>query len=272
MTKKETIQVKKIKQESFKENYKNQFTVALEEDDDIIKAKINKNAKLAFNDVCYINQAIALKSDRAAYLYDKKIAENYKPVLDGREIKRYQTNWAGKYLRYDVDAIHSCKREDIFTSKEKIFFRRVSSSLIGTLDNKEFYALNTLIVMNKKENVGYNIKFILGVFNSSFINYYYSKFLKSTKKVFSEIQARQIGQVPFPNLNLKNKNDKSLHDDVVKNVDQLLNLNEELKEVKLASKVDQIQGRIDYCEQRINEIVCQLYHLTPDDIKVIENS
>lgn len=264
--------IKKINQESFKSNYKNQFTVTFEESDGQIKTKICKATKLTFNDVCYINQAIALKFDRAAYLFDKKMGAAYKPVLDGREIQRYQTNWAGKYLKYDINAIHSCKREDIFTSEEKIFFRRVSSSLIGTLDKKQFYALNTLIAMNKKENINYNIKFILAVFNSSLINYYYSKFLKSTKKVFSEIQARQIGQIPFPDLDLKNKGDKSLHDEAVKNVEQLLKLNEDLKEAKLSSKAEQLQGLIDHYEQQINEIVYQLYGLTEDEIEIIEKA
>lgn len=262
--------IRKINQESFKVNYKSQFTVSFEESDGVIKNKIIKTTNLTFNNVCHINQAIALKSDRAAYLFDKKIGVAYKPVLDGREIQRYQTNWAGKYLKYDIKAIHSCKREDIFLSEEKIFFRRVSSSLIGTLDNKQFYALNTLIVMNKKDAINYDIKFILAVFNSSLINYYYSKFLKSTKKVFSEIQARQIGQIPFPNLDLKNKRDKVLHDDAVKNVEHLLKLNLELKETKLSSKVEQVQARIDHCEEQINEIVFQLYGLTKDEIKTIE--
>lgn len=263
---------KLVSQEIFKLTHKNQFSVSYDESDALIKNKIDKKCKLAFKDIGEINQAIALKSDRAAYLFDQKNGANYKPVLDGREINRYQTNWAGKYLKYDINAIHSCKREDIFLSKEKIFFRRVSSSLIATLDDKQFYALNTLVAINKKEGVECSIKFILAIFNSKLINYYYNKFLKSTKKVFSEIQARQIGQLPFPTINLKNKKDKDKHDEIVKLVDQLLKLNEEKSEVKLQTKLNQLQSKIDYCESRINEIVYQLYGLTEEEIKIVEKS
>lgn len=261
---------KLISQETFKLTHKNSFSVTYDEADAQVKTKIDKHCKLSFNDIGEINQAIALKADRAAYLFDKKIGANYKPVLDGREINRYQTNWSGKYLKYDINAIHSCKREDIFLSKEKIFFRRVSSSLIGTLDDKQFYALNTLVAINKKKNIEADIKFILAVFNSKLINHYYNKFLKSTKKVFSEIQARQIGQLPFPTIDLKKKEDKSKHDETVKLVQQLLKLYAEKSEAKLQSKINQLQEKIDYCEGRINEIIYGLYGLTEKEIKIVE--
>jgi hypothetical protein len=262
---------KLVSQETFKLTHKNQFSVSYDEADGQIKNKIDKQCKLTFNDTGEINQAIALRSDRSAYLFDKKNGADYKPVLDGREINRYQTNWAGKYLKYDLNAIHSCKREDIFLSKEKIFFRRVSSSLIATLDDKQFYALNTLVAINKKEEIECSIKFILAIINSKLINYYYNKFLKSTKKVFSEIQARQIGQLPFPTINFKDKGEKAMHDDVVKLVEQLLILNEGKSDLKLQTKINQRQGKIDYCENRINDLVYQLYGLTEEEIKIVKD-
>ena len=42
---------------------------------------------------------------------------------------------------------------------------------------------------------------------------------------------------------------------------------------KIASLVEeQLQNRIDYCEQRINEIVYELYGLTKEEIALIENA
>jgi hypothetical protein len=261
---------KLVSQETFKFTHKNQFSVSYEESDVLIKNKIDNKCKFTFKDIGEINQAIALKSDREAYLFEKKIEANYKPVLDGRDINRYQTTWSGKYLKYDITAIHSCKREDIFLSKEKIFFRRVSSSLIATLDERQFYALNTLVAINLKKGIEINIRFILAIFNSKLYNYYYNKFLKSTKKVFSEIQARQIAQLPFPTINLKNKEDKTIHYEIVRLVNQLLKLNEEIQEQKLETNKIQIKSKIDYCESEINKLVYELYELTPDEIKLVE--
>ena len=161
----ELINTKKINQIEFNDTHKNQFSVSFNDEEDSIKKQINLKIKTKFKDFVEINQAIALKSDRAAYLFNEKIAENYKPVIDGREIGRYNLNWKGSFLKYEIEAIHSCKREDIFLTSEKIFFRRVSANIIATLDTNQFYALNTLIAVNLKPTTNESIKFILGLLN-----------------------------------------------------------------------------------------------------------
>ncbi|MBS1489454.1 MAG: hypothetical protein JSS93_02900 [Bacteroidetes bacterium] len=49
-----------------------------------------------------------------------------------------------------------------------------------------------------------------------------------------------------------------------------IRLNEIKTEVKLESKINQLQSKIDYCEDRINQIVYQLYELTQAEIKIVE--
>src|SRR5690606_173340 len=124
-----------------------------------------------FGEICDINQGIALKGDKSLSLKTTNDANNYYKLLDGRNINKYTIDWDGVDLDYDLDRIHSCKRKDIFQSKVKLFFRRVSSSLIFTYDDLQYFALNTLVVVNKKdEGVGPNLKFILGLMNSKLMN------------------------------------------------------------------------------------------------------
>ena len=66
------------------------------------------------------------------------------------------------------------------------------------------------------------------------------------------------------------KADSKNQKEIEKLVNQLLQLNQEKAEVKLATQVSQLQGKIDYCEERINEIVYQLYELTAEEIKIVE--
>jgi type I restriction-modification system DNA methylase subunit len=258
-----------VSQDNFKTTYKHQFYTSYTSDDADLKSTIESNSNCLLNDLVEINQAIALKSNRKAHLFDKKKGANYKPVLDGREIARYEINWSGNYLKYDVNVIHSCKREDIFTSKEKIFFRRVSSSLMATIDTEQYYALNTLIAMNKKTTTQSSLRFILGLFNSNLMNYYYSKFLKSSKKVFSEIQARQIGQLPFIDINLKNRSEVERHNEIVKIVEQIL----KLKKVDNSTKINKAgspDSRVSYLEDQLNAEVYTLYGLNKAQIKLVE--
>ncbi|MFP4529586.1 MAG: Eco57I restriction-modification methylase domain-containing protein, partial [Candidatus Kapaibacterium sp.] len=200
----------KIDPKIYHETYKNAFNTNLTNDLINLKVKIEKNS-IALNSTANINQAIALKHDRSKSLFNEKLDVEYKPVLDGKNINKYLTKWTGLYLKYDVNNIHSCKRKDIFEAREKILFRRVGASIIATYDDDQFFALNTLIVLTMKSK-GISLKYVLGLINSKLLNYYYFTYLKSTKKIFSEIQARQMGQLPIPKIDFGDADDKSRHD------------------------------------------------------------
>lgn len=169
----------------------------------------------SLNTVANINQAIALKGDKSLSI-KKDYRETYYKLIDGRNIGRYFLQWSGEYLEYDINRIHSCKTKDIFL-QPKLLFRRVSANLVFTYDDEDYFALNTLVVITpKKENI--ELKALLAVLNSSLINYYYVNKYKSTKKVFSEIQARTIGLIPMPDFDQNTlRNLVSLSDRQLKN-------------------------------------------------------
>ena len=255
-----------LKQSVYQNTHKNSFIVNVNTELLDLKDKI-QNKKVLFDEIVNINQAIALKHDRSLSLFKDKKNSNYKPVIDGRNINRYDLTWDGYYLAYDVNNIHSCKRTDIFEAEEKIFFRRVGERLIGTYDNSKYYALNTLVVITSKHDE-IPIKFILGIFNSSLFNFYYQTYLKSTKKVFSEIQARQVGQIPFPSINdINNFSEKKAIEDLV---DQMISINQNIKNAKSDRDLKVLNQQMKIVDNKIDSIVYKLYDLTVDDIKTIE--
>lgn len=186
--------------------------------------------------------------------------------MDGREIHRYALNWAGKYLRYDINAIHSCKREDIFLKTEKILFRRVSATLIATIDTQQFYCLNTLVVINVKVGYDHSPRLVLAILNSKLMNWYYVKFLKSTKTVFSEIQARQVAQLPFP------KVEKDADMKLSSLVTQLLSAKEKEASASTEKEKTFAAQRAAALDRQIDTLVYQLYNLTEEEIAIVESS
>ncbi|MCX8069425.1 MAG: Eco57I restriction-modification methylase domain-containing protein, partial [Thermodesulfovibrionales bacterium] len=258
-----------IQQKRFFSTYKNAFNIFINENLSFLKQKIQKNC----NPLSYfllVNQGIALKHDRARYIFKEKLDDLFKPVLDGRHIERYSLRWDGSYLRYDTKAIHSCKRTDIFTTQEKIFFRRVGERLTATLDTDKFYALNTLVVMNKKENLEYDIRFLLALFNSSLLNFYYKTFLKSTKTVFSEIQARQVEQLPIKSLDLSKPQEKRLYDEIVSLADKMMMLNNELHQTtENTDKWYEVKRQIEHTDYLIDEKVFEVYGIDEEQRQLI---
>jgi type I restriction-modification system DNA methylase subunit len=259
-----------IYQREYEEEHEFIFTVHASDSAKNLQTKTQTNADLLGN-IVNINQAIALKGDRSASLFKRPRSKDYKPVLDGRHIGRYVIRWPGTYLKYDIERIHSSKREEIFLAKEKLFFRRVGEGIIATYDDKQFYALNTLVVVTPKAT-NLNLKFILGTMNSRLMNYYFRTFLKSTKKVFSEIQARQMSQLPIRRINFDDPREKAQHDRIVALVDEMLQLQKEYAEANILREDRRLQlkEQIDELDREIDRAVYALYGLTEEEIGVVE--
>ena len=251
LTKDSISLVSKIKTKTINRDTKFSFVYLLNP----IIEKVYRKQHYVFGDICDINQGIALKGDKSLSLKQEKENDECYRLLDGRNINKYSISWGGVYLDYDLDRIHSCKRKDIFQTTEKLFFRRVSSSLIFTYDNSQYFALNTLVVVNKKvSDESPNIKFILGIMNSKLINYVYTNKFKSTKTVFSEIQARSVKELPIPKVNSK------LESQITDKVKHLLELNQE-----------NFTDKAEY-QNKIDHLVYEVFDLTKEEIEIVESS
>ncbi|MCX7011552.1 MAG: N-6 DNA methylase [Candidatus Sumerlaeota bacterium] len=261
----------RMKQSELPGNYKASFIRPLKPEFESVRAKIER-AKARLGSFVNVNQAIALKHDRAACLTDKKLSPDYREVLDGRHIGRYFTGCSPNFFKFDVSRIHSCKREDIFLLPEKIFFRRVGDRLIGTIDRSQKFALNTIVVISQNLECPYGLSFILALFNCALCNFYYVNFLKSSKKVFSEIQARQIEQLPIPLLDLTNPADKTRHDRIVSLVEQMVSSKQLLSAAKSDADKDFYLNRCTGLDRQIDALVYELYGLTPEEIQIVEGS
>jgi len=258
-----------VQQKELLQNYKASFITPLDPAIRAIKSRMDKFPD-KFGRWLNINQAIALKHDRAACLTQTKKTAAYHEILDGRHIERYFTGKSPNYFKFDVSKIHSCKRQDIFLLPEKILFRRVGESLVGSLDTQQKFALNTLVVMSPVPDCPYDLRFILGLFNSKLLNFYYVNLLKSTKKVFSEIQARQVEQLPIPTLDLSAKNDRARYDHLVNCVDQMFVAKKALMAAKTDKDKEYYESKYEALDRQIDKLVYELYGLSENEIKIVE--
>ena len=245
-TTKQIEYIRSINSERFKKAKNYAFSI---DSNDFIESMFEGATPL--KELCNINQAIALKGDKSISVKDN-YEDGYYRLLDGRNIGKYAINWTGKYLDYSLDRIHSCKRKDIFEASEKLLFRRVSSTLIATYDDEQFFALNTLVVITpKKKNI--NLKYILALFNSKLMNYIYRNKFKSTKTVFSEIQARSVGELPI--------RESSLSEEIVVLVNEIIK-----------KKHTDFNADCSELEKKIDDMVYRIYDVSDDQIQIIEDS
>ena len=125
--------------------------------------------------------------------------------------------------------------------------------------------------MNLKNGFEIDVKYLLALFNSRLLNWHYQGFLKSTKKVFSEIQARQVAQIPIKKIDLQNQAEKEKHDKLVSLVDEITKLTKELnKTATNTDKHNRLKREVKALDQKIDQAVYKLYGLTNEEVKTIE--
>ncbi|MEJ7675016.1 MAG: hypothetical protein WKF59_20525 [Chitinophagaceae bacterium] len=77
--------------------------------------------------------------------------------------------------------------------------------------------------------------------------------------------------LPIKEIDKKSKTEKLLHDEIVKQVETMLELNKQKQTTTLSEKLDQLNQRIAYTDDKINKLVYQIYELTDEEIKIVNS-
>ena len=194
----------------------------------------------------------------------KMAQKHYDKLLVGKNIKRYAIEFNNLYIKFENDK-SIFKNIEIY-KQPKLLIQRIRNlslkiRIVATLDTEGYLCTNTLrIGLLKKDD--YSLHTLLGIINSNLINWLFLK-----KFLNKDIYAYQLEQIPLPDLS---KNQIALFNDVGALVADVLSLYKGLRGKTLQSEYSQIQTKIDYCEDRINKIVYELYGLTEEEIKIVE--
>ncbi|MEX0810736.1 MAG: TaqI-like C-terminal specificity domain-containing protein [Chitinophagales bacterium] len=148
---------------------------------------------------------------------DNKKTALHKPIIWGKEISRYNIVWGGEYVNYDnnidekisLDDLKSkqgmnkqnridfaLRSPDLFENK-KIVVRKTGDSLIGCLDNKNYY-FDTLVHGIYEKEKGFELEPLLAVLNSRPATKFYRLLHDIKGKVFAKISLDNLGAFPIP--------------------------------------------------------------------------
>jgi hypothetical protein len=75
---------------------------------------------------------------------------------------------------------------------------------------------------------------------------------------------------PIYHIDVSNPADKSHHDRMVELVEQMLKLHKQLPAAKTEQEKTVIQRQIDATDKQIDQLVYELYGLTEEEIKIVE--
>jgi len=205
--------------------------------------------------------------------YQKFIIENlsdYK-VLGGKQIKRYflNGNIKGYISKKDI------KEQKAFINKNSILVQNIITymaepkphvKIIATIPDfiitKEYVILDTINQLTVKDNI--NRKIILAILNSKFISWYICRFIFGMAIITMHFDNSVTSRIPIPS-NCDNPK-------LIFLVDQMLDAQKLYHNAKTESDKKLYKHKIDLIDKQIDTLVYELYGLTENEIKIIEES
>jgi tRNA1(Val) A37 N6-methylase TrmN6 len=255
------------KQGIFKKNEGFELNIFSDKESDLIIQKLNENSEKLDNLVSIKTGLKAYQSGkgkpkqtpeivkRRPFDYKFKYNESTYKYLEGKDVNRFGITWSGGYLHY---GIHLAEPR-IYLGK-KIIIREITSkyphSIFATYSEEDFVFNISNIAIVEKAEVNISLKYVLGVLNSKLMSYYFIKnTAKSVRKMFPKLILEDLRKFPFKNCLMEQQQP------IIELVNRIL-----------VSKKEDINTDTTALESQIDQLVYQLYDLTEEEIKIVEES
>ncbi|MBD3229490.1 MAG: N-6 DNA methylase [Candidatus Lokiarchaeota archaeon] len=216
----------------------------------IIQNKLKNNKLIPLGKIAKIGRGMEIgKSSEKIFSFDEikdnerlKNNENLVKVISIDNISRYyidydDENFPNKVIVYDPDNKRIYKRREMYI-KEKIVLKRVARELIAAIDvENKYFCLDSIQIINLRNNSDYSLYYLLGVLNSAFLNKYYQLIYGNYKKLFTRVNKGYLVRLPIPKVS---KNDQKQVEQLVK---QILRKKPEEKSAKIKNEINNIVYR-----------------------------
>jgi predicted type IV restriction endonuclease len=211
-------------------------------------------------------------------LKDQNVAGDHFRLVNSGTIDRYVDYWGKANCRYIKSSyLHPVVEESDLRNisvtrlaqakKPKIIISGMTKTLECAIDpaGHMIAGKSTSIVLSVLD-----LRYLLALLNSKVINYWYSETYGGNRLAggYLRIGPPQIEMIPIRPLDINNPHDQSKHDRIIKLVDRMLSLHQRLAKAK--SGREQIQRQIVATDKQIDDLVYELYQLTPEEIQLVE--
>ena len=157
--------------------------------------------------------------------------------------------------------------------KKQIITPEISMGCNFSFDDKsELYHTTKVYSIVKNKDCKFSKFFILGVLNSSLLWFFIETTGYTLRGGYKTFKTNYLNPFPVPDLDLKNPKDKAKHDKTVRLVETMLELNKQLAETQLSHEKKLLKRQIEITDKEIDELVYELYDLTPEEIQIVEES
>lgn len=233
-----------------------------------------------FSDYCYIGIGIDVHDsktglNKSARIFDAPKGNNFKPYVEGKNIKKYSVPEWNRFLEYIPEKMHRPKYPEMFET-EKLLVQVVvgREGIVATLDRDNLFAEQTLNVCvpkhilahtGKKDteasvdqielSINHGLPYLLGLLGSNLLNWYFRTWLSDELHVVPE----NLRQLPIRSINFSVDREKEIYNSIADLVLQILT----------KKRKDPKSNTIDL-EVKVDDLVYMLYGLGKEEIEIVE--
>jgi hypothetical protein len=113
-------------------------------------------------------------------------------------------------------------------------------------------------------------KYLLGLISSKLIDFYMHSISSTKRGGYFEYKPMYISKLPIRTIDFSDSSEQQDHNRIVGLVDTMLRLHKELQSAKTDHEKSLIQRQIDATDKQIDQLVYELYGLTEEEIKIVE--
>ena len=168
-------------------------------------------------------------------------------------------------------ALHRARDKNIFLKPEKIIGVITEDEIIVTIDTSKTFTTDGLYLFGLRADI--NAKYIVGILNSNLFIFIYRLMASEKGRVLAQVKPTILNELPIPSVNFaSNPTEKALHDLIVRSVEQIMDAKQKLAQAANERDRDFWTNKCDKLESDINTAVYELYDLTDEEIRLIENA
>ena len=199
-----------------------------------------------------------------------------RPYLEGRDITRYALRPTGRFIRYLPAEMYSPRSPTLFETRKIVSQSMLSRMrLVATIDDGHHYAEQSLvciiphgILTDDTRPADVPLDFILGMINSTLETFYFATYVIDYSLGGGLVHATPGSQQKL----LVPKASESQVQGIVSLAGQMLALQNHHIGAKTGHDKTAIQRQIVATDREIDRLVYELYGLTEDEIKIVEEA
>jgi hypothetical protein len=226
-----------------------------------------------------------IESADSVVIYPYKSENGRTAALSERELTRHPHVWrylnerradlrGRSYFERSAKTWYElwCQRSLDLLAVPKILVPEVAANARFALATaRQFYG-DTVCGIVLRESIREHLKFILGLLNSHLLDWYYKRTTVPKANQYFIYKTMFLSKLPVRRIDFQDRRDVGRHDGMVELVDRMLALHSKLAATRTDHEKTVLQRQIVATDREIDALVYELYGLTDDEIKIVEEA